>query len=322
MKIFLLVALAVFCFDKRAFTQETKFIVKRNSEYTEEYYVLKDNKKIKHGTYVKYKKPGISISTYSISFGPSQLHIIANGNYENGLKSGLWEYYHDYKNGHFLTNSIKVRGNYLNGMKQGVWTSYYLDSIPEVVQGKESGTQNRSNSLNINITHNATNLQTVGEYLNDKRIGEWVSFDYLGDEFQRYDFTREKLIKDKSLKDTVDLNKNRKALFLGGEPCLSDFLLYEIEFKHLIPKINFDSISIVVSFLINKEGNVLQPEILTSNAPKAFDSEVIRLVTLTNNNWLPSILNGERIDTKYKLRYFMVRESTREFQIGFKPIFD
>jgi hypothetical protein len=86
-----------------------------------------------------------------------------------------------------------------------------------------------------------------------------------------------------------------------------------------------DSISIVVSFLINKEGDVFQPEIFRTNAPKAFNNEAIRLVGLTKNSWIPSIQNGERTDTNYKLQFLIVRKSKTNIsriQIALQPIFD
>ena len=317
--------ISIYSFNKKVYSQETKFLLKRYIDYTEEYYVLKDNKKIKHGTYVKYREPGVSFSSNSISFGPSELHLMTTGKYENGLKSGLWEYYHEYNYSRFSTNSIKVRGNYINGMKNGVWTTYYLDTIPEIIQTEEYGKQNKSDSVNIKIIHNSEKLQSAGSYINDKRVGEWVSFEYTGEEYQRYNFTSGKLIKDKSLDDTTSLNKNRKALFIGGLPCLIDLLFNEIRLTDPLSKMKVDSISIVVSFLINKEGDVFQPEIFRTNAPKAFNNEAIRLVGLTKNSWIPSIQNGERTDTNYKLQFLIVRKSKTNIsriQIALQPIFD
>ena len=53
-------------------------------------------------------------------------------------------------------------------------------------------------------------------YLNDKRVGEWVSFDYHNKLTQRYNVTKGKLLFDSSIKDSSDYNFNRKPLLLAA----------------------------------------------------------------------------------------------------------
>src|SRR5690349_19240177 len=53
------------------------------SDFTEEYYVLKNDEAIRHGTYVKYRRASLTVQ------------LLEAGSYSNGKQNGLWEYYHD-----------------------------------------------------------------------------------------------------------------------------------------------------------------------------------------------------------------------------------
>ena len=104
MKILTLLLLTIITFATTA--QELKLVTKTSqsnpfTSYKEEYYVLKDNKKIRHGSYKKWVNGRISLegfhkndnmdstwTTYS-SLG----HIVSTGNYANNTKVGLWKFY-------------------------------------------------------------------------------------------------------------------------------------------------------------------------------------------------------------------------------------
>lgn len=201
--------------------QETKFVARRNPElknsgkhterqidkalgrkieFIEEYYVLKNDENIRHGTYVRY---------YTSAFG--RIQILESGTYQNGQKTGLWEYYHDIQ-----SNAIKERGNYVNGKKNGVWTSYYMDTIPETIDRERFGSKRKADSVSIIINQQSAKLKMAGMYRNDKKIGEWTSFTQGGKIFQKFNFSKRRLILDQSIKDTLDYNTNRRALFVGS----------------------------------------------------------------------------------------------------------
>jgi antitoxin component YwqK of YwqJK toxin-antitoxin module len=75
----------------------------------------------------------------------SDLIILTDGNYIDGLKSGNWKIYD-------LTSTLKSAGNYSNNKKTGVWSYYYskygsLYDAPEVYSGKLYLTETYENGL-------------------------------------------------------------------------------------------------------------------------------------------------------------------------------
>ena len=115
-----------------AMGQDTKKVVRYSADsvYTEEYYVLKSDETIKHGSYLKigwsnlpvesgeYKnnlKEGVWTTYFS---GSEEIHSL--GEFSKGKKSGYW-IYNRLKNGILFP---KGKGNYKNGDKSGVWEFY------------------------------------------------------------------------------------------------------------------------------------------------------------------------------------------------------
>jgi hypothetical protein len=81
-------------------TSLLKTIQNENPPYKEEYYVLKSDTSIKHGSYNKYAFPK---------------QIVTSGFYKNGKKDSIWT---DYNR---ETNAPINKGAFFNGQKKGVW---------------------------------------------------------------------------------------------------------------------------------------------------------------------------------------------------------
>jgi antitoxin component YwqK of YwqJK toxin-antitoxin module len=332
----LFVSLFILMLNYSLFGQETKFITRTSSdikksketkgkgsntltigpdtEFIEEYYVLKSDESIRHGTYVKYRQTFRGIQ------------ILESGSFQNGQKNGLWEYYHDIPTKN-TSNSIKEKGQYANGRKNGVWTSYYMDTIPEIINQEKFGNKRKTDSINISIEQRSVKIKLAGMYLNDKRVGEWSSFTYSGDTFQKYNFSKNILISDLSIKNTLEYNINRNALFIGGLPCLIDFLTNEFNLTGgLMPEIKSDSTSTIVSFTIDKDGKVIEPKIESTTGNKGLENEALRIVALTNNKWIPAISGGAMVNSIYRIHFFIIEkritQTYKQFKIGYKPIFD
>ncbi|MBK0404614.1 TonB family protein [Adhaeribacter sp. BT258] len=110
--------------------QEVKKIVDYNAQrrIREEFYVLKANEKIKHGEFKQintlYKtvaekgfyKNNLKDSTWTYYF-PGTEHIMAQGNYLNDQKSGIW---HECTFGNNVIY-LSEKGLYKNGERAGSW---------------------------------------------------------------------------------------------------------------------------------------------------------------------------------------------------------
>jgi TonB family protein len=276
-----------------SYSQKTKFVLKEGQEFVEEYYVLETAEKIKSGTYVKYK------------VGLGGVSILESGNYNNGMRDGLWEFY--YNSGINTNNSLKEKGNFVNDKKNGVWISYYFDTIPNSTTTQKHGNKKRTDSVNIIIEQNNLIPRLAGQFLDDKRVGEWTAFDFNGDIYQKYDFTNSRLISDISISDSLQYNNSRPPIYLGGLPYLKDQLSYEFNFRQVIELIKKDSTTVIVEFSITPSGKINNVTIIQSNAPSSMEKEVLRLITILDNNWIPAMQGDQLITSNFKIGFYLIR---------------
>jgi len=326
-RVLIILILFLLAIDLRA--QETKLIVKEgstrppdnktikigwNDDFVEEYYVLKTDAKIRHGTYVKYRHSRFGIS------------VLESGRYQNGQKTGVWEVYHN-SNLKGVRNSIREKGAYVNGKKNGVWKTFYRDTIPETVSEERFGRKKRVDSVKLAIDQRSAKLKTAGMYLNDRRVGEWVSLTYAGELSQKFNFSTQKLMHERSLPDSSTYNTKRRALFIGGNPALMDFLAHEMQWTGpFVENGKADSTSVVISFTIDKKGNTIHPNAGEILGKKEFTAEAIRVIGLTSSNWIPAIFDSQPVESIYKVQFFVIRDKrskdSHTFWPGYRTIFD
>jgi TonB family protein len=89
--------LILLCLTATAFGQELKPTKKKSYEFLEEYYVLSSDKKVRHGQYKKFNKEG---------------QLLIQGEYNNGNKAGVWNYYVSDKLLHSYNYSTKSLENH------------------------------------------------------------------------------------------------------------------------------------------------------------------------------------------------------------------
>ncbi len=146
----LLIFLTTFCYS-----QEVKRIVvkfHKSKQISQSYYVLKSDKKIKHGEYVSYfrlyNKDLKLAENKTTNFDE---YIRHKGKYHYGKKEGEW-----IEN---ISSSKKQKGKYINGEKIGVW----------------------------NIFYNGEKISSF-DHDNNKKIGIWLTRKENGKVYERYDF--------------------------------------------------------------------------------------------------------------------------------------
>ena len=104
-----------------SFGQETKEITVRfpkSKQIRESYFVLKSNKKIKNGSYIKYYK--------NSQKKDDNVLIMEQGTFINGHKDGEWTYYKSPSNSN--QGRISTIKYYSNGIKTGIWKTYHYES--------------------------------------------------------------------------------------------------------------------------------------------------------------------------------------------------
>lgn len=227
----------------------------------EEFQVLKENEKVKHGSYVKY---------FSLA---GKMAILENGYFRNNKKHGMWEYYNQtyddtratlnglvvptYTIDDSRSNKLISKGNYQEGKRHGIWFYYYLDSIPSVLVRSDARAEGASSGQTFEIIQPELQAYLIGQFHKDQRVGSWVSFSPAGEVLQSYDYLNHNLIKDTiAYPELVNLASNHKPLFLGGENIFK-LLFNQLDswkfIEPLYPK--EDSIVISVIFHIDTFGH-------------------------------------------------------------------
>ncbi|CAD8107913.1 unnamed protein product [Paramecium sonneborni] len=97
--------------------------------------------------------------------------LIGGGDYNmNNQKNGMWIDLHD---DFWQFCQVTYQGEYLNGIKKGEWKSnYYTKSIAGGLYDDFGQKQGKWKDLHDNF-HNGCQVILVGEYLNNKKFGQW-----------------------------------------------------------------------------------------------------------------------------------------------------
>lgn len=266
-----------------SFSQETKKKRAIKGNLIEEYYVLKDNKNIKHGQYVKIHK-------YILD----QRIPIEFGIFENDKRVGEWYFF-------YSQGSLESFGKYHAGEKQGVWKEYYKpvylnESLTSLLYGQSDVLVDDKGSLSVE--KNDSLISAMGIYDSGEKIGTWNYYDSNGTLIHIFNHSTDKLIFS-SVSDSI----NQKCPFLGG---IDRFYSYYFRNEETMKLNNtLSDISLILKLEI-KEG-VLNVEKVSSFGTEKTDLELEHLIQAPPDNWIPSYFDNpvfltlERKKESYKL---------------------
>lgn len=303
--------------------ENLKLITKKGTTFDEEYFVLADNKKIKHGRYTKYRVLNKGIE------------LIETGNYKDNLKDGEWLYFGDenetifkisgscsipnssiinfFMNNKEITNTISVKGSYVYGKKNGIWTTFHPDTISNIDLRYSLDKKGKKDAAQIEINQNEGKPQSIGMYRNDKRVGLWLFYNSKGTLIQKANFSTHELFYDISLKDSTTYNSNREPVYMGTKHNLEKSFNKEL-LKVLLPNgLAAKNDSAIVSFVVDMNGGIMdEPQTESSTYSKTQNNEFSQFIKRTNGNWLPGLSNGVAVPKTYKLHILTQSIPTKE----------
>lgn len=245
-----------------AYSQDTKRKRVKKGIYTEDYYVLKNKKKVKHGQYIKFQE-------YFLTKIPIEI-----GFYDYGIKVSEWYYF--YSNG-----ALKSFGSYNNGKKFGVWKEFYKPGniaaeMLETLQGKGDASIDENGVLAVEI--NDRLISATGVYESDKKIGIWNYYGQNGNFIHQYDHSSNSLLMS-SVLDSI----NQIYPYLGG---IDRFLKCYFEGDEIISKIVSTYYS-KVYFRISYVNNSFVIERISSTGDKTIADKTEQLLRSIPNDWIP-----------------------------------
>ncbi|MFC5271975.1 hypothetical protein [Adhaeribacter terreus] len=298
----IIILFSIFFISIQLYGQETIFFVqKKPNGQIEEFYVLKSDKNTKHGTYVKYR----------MAFG--NVIILESGNFNNGQKHGDWQSFYDSNK---YKNSLKERGTYFNGSRNGLWSTFYMDTTSNFTGIEKYGKKKTADSLAVNIEQKALKIKQAGIFIKDKRVGEWVTYNFNGELIQKYNFNTIELFYDREIKDSLEYNKTRKATFLGGKKFLIDYLNENI--TRGLPLLNRNNIHFKVSFTIDENGKITDLKVIDSNLLDKTNSNLLSVFYNLDSSWIVALDNGNKVKYTYQAEWKVSKEKTTHMAYHYK----
>lgn len=297
-----LIFLLLLVFSFSGYSQvECKLISKKRSGYFEEYEVLKKRKKVKHGSYIKFKKLDLQLSLHDSNLAleeSNEFIFLEQGQYVNGKKEGIWKYYYDYK----PWNRLKEEGGYKGDQKHGLWIDYWLDSTYTEYDANQYGNNRKPDSVKVFVNQGHLKTKSVGEYKNGKKTGIWKYYNFEGSLAQNFDHTTKNL---KSLSsEDIDL-KDHPVQYIGG---LQQFNIF---MSTMIPEVDFvnqpRSESLIFEVQINPDGTISNIRQLVKNDNISnFDKKIIDALNLSSGHWIAQKKEGLFIPSSFKLNADMI----------------
>lgn len=127
-----------------------------------------------------------------------------------------------------------------------------------------------------------------------------IAQDWPSEEFIiKYNY--EKVLPDSSTIATTGVYKSPNftpPMYPGGQQGITDFIKNEIKFPNTKKKPKNGG-SVIVSFVVNREGNIGDVQIIQS-AGELYDEEAIRVIKKMER-WIPAKLSGREINIKFPI---------------------
>lgn len=246
---------------------------KSNAGITEEFFVLKEDKDIKHGP---------SLTTVEDIL--EKKYIVEYGHYDRNQKSGVWLsfYYGD------PSNSLKAIGPYANDQKQGDWKYYYTGTTSKNVQtifGSEKRTNilpTKKDSKGFQIEYDTTEQQVLcaGRYEGDKKVGVWTYFSRSGYLLHRYDHDAHEF-----LANNLREPDNDFLVYLGGsERFYNYYYIGNSEMRYKTPV----TMTSEVIFEVGRDGSY---KLVSASGDAQYKRHTEQILKAIPNDWI--LLNSE-----------------------------
>ncbi len=233
-----------------------------------------------------YKDSNCKIKNGGFAYFYPNGNISSVGKYINQKKEGLWLSYH-------YNGMMQDSTTYHDDKQVGVSMGWYQNGFPS----DSSYCDEEGKAVEVYWFDNGQ-PSGAGRRIDAKQFGKWQYFHKNGKlaatevygqnalESRIY-FTEEGI----QLADTT--NKDREAMFNGGMAKWKKFLMNNLNFPSDYKLVNTNVVTVVISAIIDEDGNVLDPYVDTPFS-SVFDEEAIRVIK-KSPKWLPQIDHNRRV---------------------------
>ncbi|MGI4738258.1 MAG: toxin-antitoxin system YwqK family antitoxin [Janthinobacterium lividum] len=269
-------------------------------EPVEEFNVLKSNKDVRHGSYVKYWPVTTSLP-----------RVLETGNYDYGLKEGEWRCFSQSR----PWNKLLSKGQYHAGLATDLWIYYWPVSgnsnFPEKITANP---QLGKTGLTITLDDTAAIVQAKGVYSLGKRTGMWTFFDRNSVVIQKYNYSTGKLlfyrVETGEQPTFTSLSLNHPLLYGGGKAKLVNDIAESINSIALMNLGKVGEAEYV--FSIDSTGTQVAVGLAASTPPTKYDKFMLDALSRIPGTWLPSVINARRVAATYRIK--LVSEAKNDSQ--------
>ncbi len=252
-------------------------------------YFIRENKLQMKGT---YKDSACKIAEGMFHYFHANGNLSSKGEYRTGKKEGLWLSYHS--NTMMRDSAFYSKGQLIGIRQQWYANGYPMDSSVYDSDGK---------GVHINWFDNGSPA-SAGRSFKEKLYGKWQYFHKNGNLSAVEVYDAGKLIsrvyydeQNTPMSDTT--NHDSDATFPGGNKAWNKYIYKQLYFPDQYKITGGDRAIVVVTALVDEEGNVTNVEISSPFHPE-FDKIAIKGLQ-KSPKWKPAINHNRRVSQEIRL---------------------
>ncbi len=170
------------------------------------------------------------------------------------------------------SNYLRGYGEYKDGKKNGWWIDYYRNGNKDRAEYYKNGLLDGPYEA---YNHDTNTIFTAGNYVNDKREGEWDILSQKGDTLEKDMYFNGKVF---------ERHQQLKQFVAAASPV--DFIgMIEEKVTRLINET--DHFKVLIGFDITPEGKVINPKIIGRGYNKSFDKQLLEILS-SSPVWVPA----------------------------------
>jgi hypothetical protein len=247
----------------------------------EQFYVLKKDHSVKHGTYIKYFK------------GTKRYFIYETGRYLYGKKEGLWRFFYD----DFPPDQIESQGYYQNDRPNGPWEFFYFTKDDNINSDLNLVQQNKVANKEYSISFEIKGaLKYTGILSDNERTGKWNYFDMNNNMILTINHTNDSVeFINPDKMPAKDSSGIYRPFFCGGKDYLNT--MTHRKSIHGIDKIG----TIVFRLIVNKNLANNKLSIVSNTSSNKAAQVIMNRLNTVLKDWVPQIRCGKVEDSEIEL---------------------
>ena len=295
----LVVALLVLHFGTARAQEATEKVLVKKDGVVEEFSVLKTDKTIRQGAYIRYRPLG----------GRAGVAVLEAGNYEHGLKEGEWRSFYE----EYPWNMLHSKGTYHAGLPDGLWQYYHCFWLrrPGEVLVVANGRKTKAGLL-VSLDDTTVVLQAKGMNHNGVRVGVWSYYAGQNAVIQQINQANGQLVYwrpgEQAPLSGPALAATHPVVYVGGKTLLVETLHHGLDINSLQDSQLAGSAEFV--FQVDSAGQQMHVDLRPHVLPNQYEAFMLSNLNRLSTHWLPQMVAGHPVAATYPVRITVVHKDS------------